>query len=66
MKRFHVHGAVDHLKDSIRFYSSLFGVTPTAMQPTRRFALTIWQGLWWHNCFGRRRCCFAGYCPHQE
>ena len=29
MKRFHVHLAVDNLVDSIRFYSTLFGATPT-------------------------------------
>jgi len=33
MKRFHVHVAVDQLEDSIRFYSSLFGVAPTVVQP---------------------------------
>ncbi len=33
MKRFHVHIAVDQLEDSIRFYSSLFGVAPTVVQP---------------------------------
>ena len=32
MKRFHVHIAVEKLDDSIRFYSSLFGVTPTVVQ----------------------------------
>jgi catechol 2,3-dioxygenase-like lactoylglutathione lyase family enzyme len=29
MKRFHVHVAVANLQDSIRFYSSVFGVAPT-------------------------------------
>jgi catechol 2,3-dioxygenase-like lactoylglutathione lyase family enzyme len=33
MKRFHVHVAVDQIEDSIRFYSSLFGVAPTVVQP---------------------------------
>ena len=33
MKRFHVHVAVEKLADSIRFYSSLFGVDPTVVQP---------------------------------
>jgi catechol 2,3-dioxygenase-like lactoylglutathione lyase family enzyme len=33
MKRFHVHVAVEKLDDSIRFYSSLFGVAPTVVQP---------------------------------
>ena len=33
MKRFHVHIAVEKLDDSIRFYSSLFGVAPTVVQP---------------------------------
>ena len=33
MKRFHVHVAVEKLEDSIRFYSSLFGVAPTVVQP---------------------------------
>lgn len=33
MKRFHVHVAVDQLDDSIRFYSALFGVAPTVVQP---------------------------------
>jgi hypothetical protein len=32
MKRFHVHIAVDQLDESIRFYSSLFGVAPTVLQ----------------------------------
>jgi catechol 2,3-dioxygenase-like lactoylglutathione lyase family enzyme len=29
MKRFHVHVSVDNLAESIRFYSDLFGVSPT-------------------------------------
>lgn len=29
MKRFHVHVAVSNLKDSIRFYSSMFGTKPS-------------------------------------
>ena len=33
MKRFHVHIAVEKLDDSIRFYSTLFGVAPTVVQP---------------------------------
>jgi len=33
MKRFHVHVSVEKLEDSIRFYSSLFGVAPTVVQP---------------------------------
>src|SRR5215510_3069122 len=33
MKRFHVHIAVEKLDDSIRFYSSLFGVAPAVVQP---------------------------------
>jgi catechol 2,3-dioxygenase-like lactoylglutathione lyase family enzyme len=33
MKRFHVHVAVEKLEDSVRFYSSLFGVAPTVVQP---------------------------------
>ena len=33
MKRFHVHIAVEKLEDSIRFYSSLFGVAPSVVQP---------------------------------
>ena len=33
MRRFHVHIAVEKLDDSIRFYTSLFGVTPTVVQP---------------------------------
>ena len=30
MKRFHVHVSVPDLEASIRFYSALFGVGPTA------------------------------------
>jgi hypothetical protein len=33
MKRFHVHVAVADLKQSIRFYSALFGQTPTVEKP---------------------------------
>ena len=33
MKRFHVHVNVDHLDDSIRFYTTLFGATPTLVKP---------------------------------
>ena len=33
MKRLHVHLAVDELADSIRFYSALFGSTPTVAKP---------------------------------
>jgi len=33
MKRFHVHVAVDDLKENIRFYSSVFGVPPTVSKP---------------------------------
>jgi len=29
MKRFHVHVGVEHLADSIRFYTQLFGAPPT-------------------------------------
>lgn len=29
MKRFHVHVAVDNLQESIRFYSTLFGASPS-------------------------------------
>lgn len=32
MKRFHVHVAVDDLAESIRFYSALFGATPTVSE----------------------------------
>ena len=33
MKRFHVHVHVDDLKQSIRFYSALFGVEPAVIKP---------------------------------
>lgn len=33
MKRFHVHVALDNLADSIRFYSTVFGVAPTVVKP---------------------------------
>jgi hypothetical protein len=33
MKRFHVHVAVEKLDDSLRFYSSLFGVVPSVCSP---------------------------------
>lgn len=33
MKRFHVHVSVGDLRESIRFYSELFGVAPTVRQP---------------------------------
>jgi catechol 2,3-dioxygenase-like lactoylglutathione lyase family enzyme len=33
MKRFHVHVAVENLDDSIRFYSSLFGMEPAVERP---------------------------------
>jgi catechol 2,3-dioxygenase-like lactoylglutathione lyase family enzyme len=33
MKRFHVHVAVHDLKQSVRFYSALFGVEPTVEKP---------------------------------
>ncbi len=32
MKRFHVHVSVDHLEQSIRFYSSMFAVEPTIVK----------------------------------
>jgi catechol 2,3-dioxygenase-like lactoylglutathione lyase family enzyme len=32
MKRFHVHVAVSNLQDSIRFYSSVFGIAPTVVK----------------------------------
>jgi hypothetical protein len=32
MKRFHVHVAIENLPDSIRFYSTLFGVEPTVLK----------------------------------
>lgn len=33
MKRFHVHVAVDDLAANIRFYSTVFGMTPTVEKP---------------------------------
>ena len=33
MKRFHVHVAVDDLKQSIGFYSALFAVEPSVLKP---------------------------------
>jgi catechol 2,3-dioxygenase-like lactoylglutathione lyase family enzyme len=33
MKRFHVHVAVPDLKESIRFYSALFGADPSVVKP---------------------------------
>ena len=33
MKRFHVHVAVHDLKQSVRFYSALFGAQPTVEKP---------------------------------
>lgn len=33
MKRFHVHLSVANLADSIRFYSTVFGVPPTVEKP---------------------------------
>jgi catechol 2,3-dioxygenase-like lactoylglutathione lyase family enzyme len=33
MKRFHVHVAVDHLEENIRFYSAVFGASPTVSKP---------------------------------
>lgn len=32
MKRFHVHVAVENLDESIRFYSTVFGVDPSVVQ----------------------------------
>ena len=32
MKRFHVHVAVKELQESIRFYSAMFGTTPTVVK----------------------------------
>lgn len=32
MKRFHVHVAVDDLAESVRFYSTLFGIQPTVQK----------------------------------
>jgi catechol 2,3-dioxygenase-like lactoylglutathione lyase family enzyme len=33
MKRFHVHVAVDNLKQSIDFYSALFAAEPSVAKP---------------------------------
>src|SRR5207302_11128637 len=33
MKRFHVHVAVDDLRHSVRFYSTLFAAEPTMLKP---------------------------------
>jgi catechol 2,3-dioxygenase-like lactoylglutathione lyase family enzyme len=33
MKRFHVHVSVDDLEANIRFYSAVFGATPTVRKP---------------------------------
>ena len=33
MKRFHVHVAVPDLKESIRFYSAMFGTEPSIIKP---------------------------------
>jgi catechol 2,3-dioxygenase-like lactoylglutathione lyase family enzyme len=33
MKRFHVHIAVDDIETNVRFYSSMFGATPTVLKP---------------------------------
>ena len=33
MKRFHVHVGVENLEESIRFYSGLFGTSPTVHKP---------------------------------
>lgn len=33
MKRFHVHVSVKNLDESIRFYSSVFGLEPTVVKP---------------------------------
>lgn len=33
MKRFHVHVSVANLADSVRFYSSLFGMEPSVLEP---------------------------------
>jgi catechol 2,3-dioxygenase-like lactoylglutathione lyase family enzyme len=33
MKRFHVHVAVNDLDESVRFYSKMFGATPTVRKP---------------------------------
>lgn len=33
MKRMHIHVAVDHLQDSIKFYTQLFGNAPSVQKP---------------------------------
>jgi len=33
MKRFHVHVTVEHLAQSVRFYSTLFATEPTVLKP---------------------------------
>ena len=33
MKRLHIHVSVEKLEESIRFYSSLFGVDPVKRKP---------------------------------
>lgn len=33
MKRFHVHVAVENIEANIRFYSAVFGATPTVSKP---------------------------------
>ena len=33
MKRFHVHVAVKEIQESIRFYSAVFGTSPTVVKP---------------------------------
>ena len=33
MKRFHVHVAVKDLRQSVSFYSAMFGVEPTVVKP---------------------------------
>lgn len=33
MKRFHLHVSVDDLDASIKFYSAIFGTTPTVLKP---------------------------------
>ena len=33
MKRLHIHIGVNNLQESIRFYSALFGATPTKTKP---------------------------------
>jgi predicted enzyme related to lactoylglutathione lyase len=32
MKRFHMHVSVDDLERSVRFYSTLFGASPTVLK----------------------------------